>query len=80
MPYILPEDREALLKSEEDPKCAGDLNFLFTSIINKYLGKNPRYQDFNDVVGALENCKLELYRRKVAPYEEKKISENGDLS
>jgi hypothetical protein len=31
------------------------------------------------VIGALENCKMELYRRKIAPYEDIKIEENGDV-
>jgi len=30
-------------------------------------------------MGALEGAKLELYRRKVAIYEEEKIKENGDV-
>jgi hypothetical protein len=34
---------------------------------------------YNDVIGALECCKLELYRRMVAPYENTKIKENGDV-
>ncbi len=34
---------------------------------------------FNAVVGALECAKLELYRRMVAPYENGKIAENGDV-
>jgi hypothetical protein len=31
------------------------------------------------VVGALEACKLEFYRRVVTPYEENKMKENGDV-
>jgi len=31
------------------------------------------------VIGALEACKLEFYRRAVVPYEDKKIKENGDV-
>jgi hypothetical protein len=37
------------------------------------------YQHFNDVLGALEGAKLELYRRRIAPYEDTKIVENGDV-
>jgi hypothetical protein len=41
--------------------------------------KGLSYQTLNDVLGALEGCKLELYRRQVAPYEDKKIQANGDV-
>jgi hypothetical protein len=65
---------------EIDDVCAGDLNYIFTKIINHYMNrKGEKYQHYNDVIGALEACKLELYRRRVAPYEDKKITENGDV-
>ena len=37
------------------------------------------FQDLNELIGALECAKQELYRRVVAPYEEDKIEENGDV-
>lgn len=80
MPYIHESKKEALTKQLIDPDCAGDLNFLFTSLILKYLeNKGESYQTYNDAIGALEGCKLELYRRKVVFYENKKINENGDV-
>lgn len=33
----------------------------------------------SEIIGALECCKLELYRRIAAPYEDIKIGENGDV-
>lgn len=79
MPYIKPEDRETVLKRVRDPRTAGELNFLFTDLINRYLTENGVcYQSFNDIVGALEGAKLEMYRRLVAGYEDKKIIENGE--
>lgn len=78
MPYIKPEDRCRVYI--EHPRTAGELNFLFTTLIIEYLEKKGEsYQTYNDIVGALEGCKLELYRRKIAPYEDKKIEENGDV-
>jgi len=60
-------------------ECAGDLNYCFTKIIQEYVHKKGRnYQHYNDAVGALENCKLELYRRAISIYEDLKIAENGD--
>jgi hypothetical protein len=33
----------------------------------------------NDIIGALEACKLEFYRRLVSHYEDIKIRSNGDV-
>ena len=37
------------------------------------------YADINSAIGVLECAKLELYRRQAAPYEDKKIEENGEV-
>jgi len=59
---------------------AGELNYALTRQVTDYLdGKIVTYELLNSVVGALESCKLEFYRRVVVPYEEKKIVENGDV-
>ena len=41
--------------------------------------KGLRYEHLNAVVGALDSCKAEFQRRVVAPYEDKKAGENGDV-
>jgi hypothetical protein len=41
--------------------------------------KGIKYANINEVIGALECCKLELYRAIAAPYEEEKIEENGQV-
>ena len=87
MPYITQERRlelevllEAFLVQPEYVKLsAGDLNYLISNIINNELAKDKCYQKANDLVGMLEGVKLEFYRRKVAPYEDEKIKENGDI-
>lgn len=79
MPYIKPERRHALWYSDNLPKDAGELNYLITRTLIRYLGDAPNYQKYNDALGALEGAKLELYRRRVAPYEDTKIEENGDV-
>jgi hypothetical protein len=85
MPYIGEFDRvkfEKLLKLVDgvEIKSAGELNYLFTELVKRYLVKHGEsYQKYNDIVGALEGCKLELYRRKIAPYEDHKIHLNGDV-
>ena len=58
----------------------GDLNYLISAIIDQTLSRQGvRYQNLNAIIGALECAKLELYRRVAAPYEDVKISENGDV-
>lgn len=81
MPYITPKDRNSLINDDGGryPETAGELNYLFTMLIDTYLTANKNYQAINDCLGALEGCKLELYRRVAAPYEDKKIKENGEV-
>ncbi len=80
MPYITQERRELLdLGLGDRPETAGELNYAFTMLIKEYLGDKPNYQRYNDVVGALECCKLEMVRRKLNDYENEKIKANGDV-
>ena len=59
---------------------AGHLNYIISEIIKQTLDRQGlRYQTANSVMGALECCKLELYRRVIAPYEDEKIESNGDV-
>jgi hypothetical protein len=80
MPYIKQERREAILAGAT-PQDAGELNFAITVLVDGYL-KNKgaiKYSNLNEVIGALDCAKLELYRRVAVPYEDKKIEENGDV-
>lgn len=63
----------------QDDYRAGTLNYVITTLILKVLGSSPRYKDYNEAVGVLESVKLEMYRRKVSVYEDKKASEAGDV-
>jgi hypothetical protein len=79
MPYISQENRDAI-DSGSVPMHSGELNYLFTCICNDYLRQyGLSYQRVNDLIGALEGAKLELYRRIASPYEDKKMVENGDV-
>lgn len=80
MPYIK-HDRRADLSLEGSliPDTSGELNYMLTELVLRYIGDAPNYTMFNNAIGALECCKLELYRRMVAPYEDTKIIENGDV-
>lgn len=78
MPYIDKKD-QAKYDANELEHC-GILNYAINQLVNDYIEQNGKcYQTFNDVTGALENAKLEIYRRMVAPYEDEKIIENGDV-
>lgn len=82
MPYIKKDDRVKFSRAFADlfPETPGELNYIFTEIIFNYLEqKGQSYQTYNDIIGALECCKMELYRRHISTYEDKKIQENGDL-
>jgi len=79
MPYINQDRRDDVVHTW-DYKTAGEFNYAVTKMITYYIEKNGEsYQTYNDIMGALEGIKLELYRRKIAPYEDKKIKENGDV-
>ena len=78
MPYIKKSIRE-FLDNCQNPGNAGELNYLFTRLTHKYLKNNESYQAYNDIIGALEGCKLELYRKRTALYEDKKEKINGPI-
>jgi Domain of unknown function (DUF6899) len=80
MPYVTQADRKRL-DAGEQPRAAGELNYVITRILDEYIEAKGgiRYAHLNEVVGVLECAKLELYRRLAAPYEDEKITENGDV-
>lgn len=58
-------------------KKHGHINYIITKLI---LDTKPDcYKDFNAILGVLESVKLEMYRRIISAYEDKKIEENGDV-
>lgn len=79
MPYITKERREELNK-EVVFRASGELNYAITILCLEYLSQGEiSYTRLNEVMGALDCAKLELYRRLVAPYEDLKMEENGDV-
>ena len=84
MPYIKNENRERLFNPLYEPNGdlpgnCGELNYILTEIILEYLGKDARYQQYCEVEGVLGHIAKEVYRRRVADYEDEKIKENGDV-
>ena len=58
-------------------EMAGVVNYIVSRILAQSFQEN--YFGFNTAIGVLECAKMELYRRRIGPYETKKINTNGDL-
>lgn len=87
MPYIKKDQREEVncyleqvIGYLKDTAQIGCLNYIITKICIQFLKtKGESYATYNDLIGVLECAKLELYRRQVSKYENKKIKENSDV-
>ena len=84
MPYIKQSQRENYDEEIEKivSRCPneGDLNYIFTRLLLEVVGQvGESYAIYNKIIGVLECCKLEMYRRHIASYEESKIQSNGDV-
>lgn len=79
MPYISAESRYNLEENAEAPTSAGELNYCITKMCDAYAVNQHNYSKFNEIIGVLECAKLEFYRRLVAPYEDIKREDNGDV-
>jgi hypothetical protein len=88
MPYIKQELREIFnplikdllyeLYQQPEDKRDGIINYIFTLLLNNTFNEVD-YQKLERLIGILECCKLELYRKKIVPYEEIKEKENGSV-
>lgn len=87
MPYIKQEHRwtvdseiEGLLEQirRHAPEDRGAiLNYAVTRLLNGLV--EQRYASMRSYVGDLQCCLMEFYRRRIAPYEDTKRRENGDV-
>jgi hypothetical protein len=82
MPYVKKEKRPTLnkvveLMKEVEIKADGDLNYILYAYCKKYV--TPSYNNYKNYVGELNECLTEIRRRLLAPYEEEKIKENGEV-
>ena len=80
MPYITDNEKDLV---DGNPYYGrgnpGILNYRLTMTVLNWLPDEPRYADLDAAIGALECAKLELYRRKIAGYEDQAIEKNGDI-
>ena len=88
MPYIPQKDRDRFTlplnlledRIDIDGISNGELKYLMTRLAYFYINKHGvSYNTLSDVIKAFECAKMEFYRRKVVPYENHKIAENGDV-
>lgn len=84
MPYIKPENREAIdphvVSLNENIHDTGDLNYAITTLVVKYLlSKSLNYDHINSVAGVLQKVAAEFDVRVTRPYEDLKIFQNGDI-
>ena len=89
MPYVTQPTRnllddkinelvDALL--EMDPKSVdGALNYTITSLMTRVYAQPYNYYNLNRANGVINSVRDEWYRRVVAPYEDQKAYENGDV-
>lgn len=66
------------ISNEEFMELLGDLNYCFSRVISSLM-TDVSYSKVAMITGVLENIKQEYYRRVASPYEDKKISQNGDI-
>lgn len=92
MPYIKKQyrnDLDSLIDSfadkvislhKENPQQTRDglLNYSITRFLNK-IYPNANYHEYNEIIGMLTCCSFEYYRKRIAPYEDLKETENGEV-
>jgi len=82
MPYIKQKDRlkmdevvNAMVKS--NVLVNGDLNYILYKFCKYHI--YPSYNNYKNFCGELRQCAIEIERRILGPYEDRKIEENGDV-
>ena len=85
MPYIT-KDRRAIV----DPEITvlveklrqlglGDVVYVLYRLLKKLYGDTRNFYTKAQALAVLESTRAEYYRRVLAPYEDEKIEQNGDI-
>lgn len=79
MPYIVQERRDAL-SAADVARNVGELTYVLQTALSDYLKvKGLCYQTIAEISGAVHQLGRDFDERVVAPYEESKRVENGDV-
>lgn len=82
MPYISENNKEIIDNQtigQFNRNTVGELVYAIYRLCLNVLPEKPSFVSYAVVMGALVCTMLELYRRKIAPYEDEKIKDNGDI-
>lgn len=61
-------------------KVHGRLNYFLFKLTKEAIKRNGEsYGSYKEIIGELECSKLEIYRKLVSKYEDKKEEENGEI-
>ena len=82
MPYITQGRRSIYDKIVNEMKrlnvkANGDLNYILFAFCKRFI--EPSYNNYKNFCGELRQCATEIERKILAPYEDQKILENGDV-
>jgi len=82
MPYIKPEIRPTKddvydMMIEADVVANGDLNYILFKFCKYQI--EPSYNNYKNFIGELTECGMEIRREILAPYEDEKKAENGEV-
>jgi len=91
MPYITQKDRdrydnlvdelvEKLVEIDDTQLVKGHHNYIMYTLALKLADRlGIRYATLQDIIGTFDCCKIEFYRKVVAPYEIKAEKRNGNI-
>lgn len=84
MPYIAPEERRLIDAQMHfinvEVMTKGQVNYLLSCLVARWVRvKGRSYHSLSEGHGLLQDATAEYYRRVMAPYEDQKIAENGDV-
>ena len=82
MPYVKQDRRPDLdmvvkLMNDVEVVANGDLNYILFAYCKRHI--KPSYNNYKNFMGELNEAAEEIRRRILAPYEDSKIIENGDV-
>jgi len=82
MPYTVKERRPPMdkivdLMVEKEVVANGDLNYVLFKFCKYHV--KPSYNNYKNFCGELRQCATEIERELLAPYEDSKKAENGEV-